>query len=167
MCNPPRCAGLHAPRPAPGVRRIQRPRVDPCCRARLVHDAAKSGFAGSAASAYERARPEYSEASVEWLLEGLLPTPLSDADAVTAHHGTSSSSSSLSTGTRHDVLDIGAGTGKLSRALLRSRPGLRVVGVDPSADMCMQYVEALSGDGTPAQMCCKVQPRISHSWTAL
>lgn len=130
-----------------GLRRVQHPRIDSRCRARLVHAAAKSGFAGSAASAYERARPEYSEASVEWLLEGLLPTPLSDADALSAHHGTGSSSSSLSTSARHDVLDIGSGTGKLSRALLKSRPGLRVVGVDPSADMCMQYVEALSGDG--------------------
>jgi SAM-dependent methyltransferase len=60
---------------------------------------------GAAADAYERARPTYPEAAVEWLLpEGA-----------------------------RTVLDLGAGTGKLTRSL--AARGLEVIAVEPIAEM--------------------------------
>lgn len=65
------------------------------------------------ADAYERGRPEYPAEAVEWLLP---------ADA-------------------HTVLDLGAGTGKLTRAL--TARGLEVIAVDPSPKMLDQLREAV------------------------
>ncbi|MFP7761013.1 class I SAM-dependent methyltransferase [Marisediminicola sp. LYQ134] len=66
-----------------------------------------------AAEVYERARPSYPDAVVDWLVP---------ADTV-------------------DALDLGAGTGKLTRALV-SR-GLHVVAVDPAPNMLAQLTAAL------------------------
>jgi ubiquinone/menaquinone biosynthesis C-methylase UbiE len=63
----------------------------------------------SVSEQYERARPEYAEEAVDWLVERL----------------------GLSPGSR--VLDLAAGTGKLTRQLVRR--GLDVVGVEPSDEM--------------------------------
>jgi SAM-dependent methyltransferase len=73
---------------------------------------------GAQAAAYERGRPSYPPEAIDWLLP-------SDA---------------------HDVLDLGAGTGKLTTRLVER--GLRVVAVDPIAEM----LEVLSGSlpETPA-----------------
>jgi len=71
-----------------------------------VHRAAAVGFARSA-DAYERGRPEYPAAAVEYVA-GLLPE-------------------------RAEVLDLAAGTGKLTRPLLAA--GLRVTAVEPVAEM--------------------------------
>ena len=60
---------------------------------------------GSAAAAYERGRPSYPPEAIDWLLP---------AGA-------------------HDVLDLGAGTGKLTTRLVER--GLAVVAVDPIAEM--------------------------------
>jgi SAM-dependent methyltransferase len=68
---------------------------------------------GSAAAAYERGRPPYPDEAVGWLLPP---------------------------GARR-VLDLGAGTGKLTRAL-RGR-GLDVIAVEPSAGMRDQFSRAL------------------------
>jgi SAM-dependent methyltransferase len=68
-----------------------------------------------AAEVYERARPEYPAEAVEWMLP---------ADA-------------------HTVLDLGAGTGKLTRALVAR--GLEVFAVDPSPKMLDQLRTALPG----------------------
>lgn len=62
---------------------------------------------------YERLRPEYPSAAVDWLTEGVAPGA--------------------------PVADIGAGTGKLTGALV-SR-GLQVTAVDPSDDMLRQLQE--------------------------
>jgi SAM-dependent methyltransferase len=70
---------------------------------------------GIAAAAYERGRPPYPPAAIGWLLP---------ADA--AH-----------------VLDLGAGTGKLTR-LLRDR-GLEVTAVEPSEGMRDQFRQAVPG----------------------
>ena len=72
----------------------------------MIHPAAKVGFARSA-DAYERARPEYPAEAVEHLV------------------------SQVPAGAR--VLDLAAGTGKLTRPLLAS--GLEVVAVDPVDEM--------------------------------
>lgn len=69
-----------------------------------VHRAAAEGFARSA-EAYERGRPEYPPAAVDWL----------------AHH------------LGQSVLDLAAGTGKLTRPLLAR--GIDVVAVEPVAEM--------------------------------
>jgi SAM-dependent methyltransferase len=68
-----------------------------------------------AADVYERARPEYPEAAVDWLLP---------AGAAT-------------------VLDLGAGTGKLTRAL--AARGLEVFAVDPAPKMLDELRRAVPG----------------------
>jgi SAM-dependent methyltransferase len=68
---------------------------------------------GAAADAYERARPSYPEAAVEWLLpEGA-----------------------------RTVLDLGAGTGKLTRSL--TARGLEVIAVEPLQEMRANLAAAL------------------------
>src|SRR4051794_41576781 len=74
----------------------------------------RSSF-GSAAQAYERGRPPYPEAAVDWLLPA---------------------------GARR-VLDLGAGTGKLTRLLVAR--GLDVVAVEPSAGMRGEVERGLPG----------------------
>lgn len=77
------------------------------------------------ADRYEQARPEYAEAAVDWLVERL----------------------ALGPGDR--VLDLGAGTGKLTRQLVRR--GLEAVAVEPGDEMravlrrVVPGVEALAG----------------------
>jgi SAM-dependent methyltransferase len=77
------------------------------------------------ADVYERARPEYPPDAIAWLAERLGLRP------------------------GRAVLDLGAGTGKLTRALVRT--GARVVAVDPGEQMLAQLrrvlpdVEALIG----------------------
>ena len=80
-----------------------------------VHPVAASGFA-RAAEVYERARPSYPVEAVTWMAErtGLGPG--------------------------RTVVDVGAGTGKLTRLLPAT--GARVVAVEPIAEM-----RALIGDG--------------------
>ena len=73
-----------------------------------VHPVASAGFSRSA-TAYERARPTYPEAAVDWLSQRLGLAP------------------------GRTVVDVGAGTGKLSRALLGS--GAEVLAVEPLANM--------------------------------
>jgi SAM-dependent methyltransferase len=72
-----------------------------------VHEVAARGF--SSAGAYERARPEYPAAAVDALVAAL----------------------SLGPGTT--VVDLGAGTGKLTRVLVPT--GARVIAVEPLAGM--------------------------------
>ena len=73
-----------------------------------VHEAAAVGFARSAA-AYDRARPEYPPAAIEWLAARLGLRP------------------------GRAVLDLAAGTGKLTRPLAAT--GADVVAVEPVAEM--------------------------------
>ncbi|MDX6479665.1 MAG: hypothetical protein QOG85_175 [Gaiellaceae bacterium] len=79
----------------------------------------------SVAEQYERARPEYADEAVDWLVERL----------------------GLGPGAR--VLDLAAGTGKLTRQLVRR--GLDVVAVEPGDEMrsvlrrVLHEVEALAG----------------------
>lgn len=73
---------------------------------------------GAAADAYERGRPPYPPEAVDWLVP----------DAARA------------------VVDLGAGTGKLTRAL--RAPGRELVAVEPSAGMREQFARALAGSPT-------------------
>ena len=75
---------------------------------------------GPAAGRYERGRPSYPPAAVDWLLPA---------------------------GARR-VLDLGAGTGKLTRALLDR--GLDVIAVDPSEGMLAELRRVLPG--APAEI---------------
>jgi SAM-dependent methyltransferase len=77
---------------------------------------------GSQAAAYERGRPSYPPEAVDWLLA---PTD---------------------TWTARDVLDLGAGTGKLTTRLVER--GLTVIAVDPIAEMLEMLRTALPD--TPA-----------------
>jgi SAM-dependent methyltransferase len=73
-----------------------------------IHGAAARGFSRSA-DAYERARPEYPPEAVAWLAQR------------------------LGLGPGHTVVDLAAGTGKLTRPLLYT--GARVVAIEPVAEM--------------------------------
>lgn len=90
-----------------------------------IHDAAARGFA-AAAEAYERGRPSYPAAAVEHMVRVL----------------------GIDAGRR--VLDLAAGTGKLTRALVPSRA--EVVAVEPVAAMRARLAEAVPSaevfDGT-------------------
>ncbi|HEX2102104.1 MAG TPA: methyltransferase domain-containing protein [Solirubrobacteraceae bacterium] len=87
-----------------------------------VHAAAARGFARSA-DAYERARPEYPPAAIAWLAQRI----------------------GLGPGRR--VVDLAAGTGKLTRPLAAT--GAEVVAVEPVAEMRARIgpsaAEALDG----------------------
>lgn len=83
-----------------------------------IHWAAAQGFA-SAADVYERARPSYPDAAVAWLADR------------------------LGIGPGRDVLDLAAGTGKLTRLLTPF--GARVVAVEPVAEMRAQLALAVPG----------------------
>ncbi len=76
---------------------------------------AQAASFGAAAGAYERGRPPYPPESIDWLLPA---------------------------GARQ-VLDVGAGTGKLTRLL--SGRGLAVTAVEPSAGMREQLRQAVPG----------------------
>ncbi len=77
--------------------------------------ARQAGSFGAAAGVYERARPGYPEAALDWLLPA---------------------------GARV-VLDLGAGTGKLTRQLVAR--GLEVIAVEPSDGMRQQLQQLLPG----------------------
>lgn len=85
----------------------------------IEHEArpAHAASFGAAAEAYERGRPAYPEAALDWLLPPA--------------------------GARPRVLDLGAGTGKLTRQL--AARGLDVVAVDPSTGMLDQLRRACPG----------------------
>jgi SAM-dependent methyltransferase len=88
-----------------------------------VDQRAVAGF-GGVADAYERGRPGYPADAIDWLAE------------------------KLSLGPGRTVLDLGAGTGKLSRLLVET--GARVVAVEPVEEMRRLLetgtgVEALAG----------------------
>jgi ubiquinone/menaquinone biosynthesis C-methylase UbiE len=94
-----------------------------------VHPVAAAGF-GAAADVYERARPTYPADAVEWLVER----------------------AGLRSG--RTVVDLGAGTGKLTRLLVQS--GANVIAVEPVAEMRAKLEELLPGfetvDGTAEQL---------------
>ena len=73
-----------------------------------VHDAARRGFEREA-EAYERGRPTYPPQATRWL------------------------TAQLGLGRDRTVIDVGAGTGKLTRALVSS--GARVIAVEPVGAM--------------------------------
>lgn len=73
-----------------------------------VHDAARRGFERQA-EAYERGRPEYPPAATAWL------------------------TAALGLGPDQTVVDVGAGTGKLTRALVPS--GATVIAIEPVTAM--------------------------------
>lgn len=75
----------------------------------------RAGSVGSVADAYERARPGYPEECLAWLA-GEPP---------------------------RDVVDLGAGTGKLTRQLVAA--GHRVVAVEPSVEMLARLREVVPG----------------------
>lgn len=80
-----------------------------------INEQAAAGF-GAAADEYERARPSYPDDAVAWIVEraGLRPG--------------------------RTVVDIGAGTGKLTRLLVPS--GARVIAAEPVAEMRAKLEEA-------------------------
>jgi SAM-dependent methyltransferase len=81
-----------------------------------VHDIAARGF-GSSADLYERARPGYAPAAVEWICRR------------------------LGIGPGRVVLDLGAGTGKLTRDLVRT--GAQAIAVEPLDGMREALVQAV------------------------
>jgi SAM-dependent methyltransferase len=83
-----------------------------------VHPAAAEGF-GAAAHAYERSRPDYPAEAIDRLTQ------------------------ELEIERRSLVLDLGAGTGKLTRLLIPT--GARVVALEPVEAMRLRFTEILAG----------------------
>jgi SAM-dependent methyltransferase len=94
-----------------------------------VHPRAAVGF-GRAADAYERARPDYPPAALAWLRDR------------------------LGLGPGRTVVDLAAGTGKLTRLLLPT--GARVIAVEPVTEMRAALARAVPAaeilDGTAETM---------------
>jgi ubiquinone/menaquinone biosynthesis C-methylase UbiE len=94
-----------------------------------VNPVARKGFE-SAADAYERARPTYAREAVDWL------------------------AARARLGPERTIVDLGAGTGKLTRSLVET--GAEVIAVEPLAPMRAKLVEALPQvealDGTAESM---------------
>jgi ubiquinone/menaquinone biosynthesis C-methylase UbiE len=94
-----------------------------------IHPQAQAGF-GQAAEVYERARPTYPSAAVDWIVERARLGP------------------------GRTLVDVGAGTGKLSRLLTAS--GARIVAVEPIDEMRAQLLRAAPGveavDGTAEEL---------------
>lgn len=94
-----------------------------------VHPIAAAGFA-AVADVYERARPSYPQAAVGWIVERAELRP------------------------GRTLVDLGAGTGKLTRLLVPS--GARVVAVEPVAEMRAKLEDVLPGvetvDGTAERL---------------
>lgn len=88
---------------------------------RDIHPVAAAGF-GAAADVYERARPSYPSEAVAWLVQraGL--------------------------GAGSTVVDVGAGTGKLTRLLVPT--GARVIAVEPIDEMRAKLTEVVPGAET-------------------
>jgi ubiquinone/menaquinone biosynthesis C-methylase UbiE len=83
-----------------------------------VHPVAAAGFS-AAADVYERARPSYPQEAVAWLAQR------------------------LGLGQGRTVVDVGAGTGKLTRLLVPT--GARVIAVEPVPEMLAKLVETVPG----------------------
>ncbi|TMG16574.1 MAG: class I SAM-dependent methyltransferase, partial [Chloroflexi bacterium] len=96
-----------------------------------VHWRAAEGF-GRAAAAYERGRPGYPQAAIDWMVERLRITPGAT------------------------VVDLGAGTGKFSRMMHAA--GARVIAIEPVAAMRAELASAVPGvavlDGTAEAIPC-------------
>lgn len=86
-----------------------------------IHPSAAVGFA-SGAEVYERPRPSYPQDSIDWLV------------------------AQTGLGAGNTVVDLGAGTGKLTRLLLPT--GARVIAVEPIAEMRVHIQGAEVLDGT-------------------
>jgi ubiquinone/menaquinone biosynthesis C-methylase UbiE len=83
-----------------------------------IHPAAGRGFR-EAAEIYERARPDYPQGAVAWLARTMRLGPAAT------------------------VIDLGAGTGKLTRHLRQT--GARVIAVEPVPEMRVQLDKIVSG----------------------
>jgi ubiquinone/menaquinone biosynthesis C-methylase UbiE len=83
-----------------------------------VHPVAAAGFS-AAADVYERARPSYPQEAVDWL------------------------ASRLGLGPGRTVVDVAAGTGKLTRLLVPT--GARVIAVEPVPEMLAKLVDTVPG----------------------
>ena len=83
-----------------------------------LHPTAEAGFS-AAAEVYERARPGYPDEAVAWVAER------------------------LGIGPGRDVLDLAAGTGKLTRQLVPL--GARIVAVEPIGAMRAELERAVPG----------------------
>ncbi len=90
-----------------------------------VDPVAAAGF-GAAAEVYERARPSYPAEAIEWLFER------------------------TGIGTGDTIVDLGAGTGKLTRLLVPS--GARVVAVEPVHEMRALIGAGEAVDGTAEEI---------------
>ena len=86
--------------------------------AEMTHPSVWEGF-GAEAAAYERGRPGYPDDAAAWLV------------------------ATLGLGPGRCVVDLAAGTGKLTRLLVRS--GARVVAVEPADGMRAELVRAVPG----------------------
>ncbi len=97
-----------------------------------VHATAAAGWSGQGAEDYERGRPGYPRAAAELI------------------------GSELGLGPGTTIVDLAAGTGKLTRELAPALPGVEVIAVEPVAGMRAQLATAVPGarilDGTAEQI---------------
>ena len=91
-----------------------------------MHAVASAGFE-SQATTYERVRPSYPPEALAFISEEVIKK----------------AAGSKAKGDRVRVLDLAAGTGKFTRALLAASPALEVVAVEPVAAMRAVFNQVL------------------------
>lgn len=102
-----------------------------------VHDSAKVGFTASSAASYEKGRPEYTEESLQQLMNVL---------RVSGNHRVTGNT------TKYNIVELGAGTGKFTQSFIRH--------VGPLTDLQLRYLATEPSEGFRATLAAKKLPNV-------
>lgn len=102
-----------------------------------VHESAKDGFTASSAASYEKGRPEYTEESLQQLMNVL---------RVSGNHRLTGNS------TKYNIVELGAGTGKFTQSFIRHVGHLN--------DLQVQYLATEPSEGFRTTLAAKKLPNV-------